>query len=568
VIDDLLRRIRDAPDEDEPRLVYADWVEERGDPARAELIRVQLALGDLALGDPRGETLRKRLWALLREHRERWEEELPELPPGLTWGSPRRGFVDSIYAHAAGPLLELQDTLLRAAPLVRLQLVCWPQGASLSGAVLLGPLRELMLLRNEFVLPSTGRDDPMLGEVLAWPELARLTQLEIAELELTTQGALALARAALPSLRKFRWIVHHPAPSVQPLVEAPWLGALATLELERLALTGEALRQLCARLGPGLSRLSLRQADLDDEGCAVLARSGVLSGLKLLDLSRNRIGPDGVRSLLGGLSAGTQLVLDETSLDSAAFEALVASPTFAWTSRFGTGSGEPAVGEAGALQLASSPYARGLISLVLSRQGLTERAVTALFTSPHLRVLRHLQLGHNQLVRLPVCELPSLESLSADHDRLCVLDEFCASSFLPELEHLDLEGNELGPEGIEALISARGLPRLRRLILSGNALDRAGILRILAGDGLDNLRELHLRNCGLRPEDLEQLLDAPRLASLESLWLYQPREVPDLELYQQLQRIAFERGCTVDFFRPAVHEESSCRSRGPRTGTG
>ena len=39
----LIDAMRDEPDSVEPGLVYADWLEEQGDP-RAELVRVQLAL--------------------------------------------------------------------------------------------------------------------------------------------------------------------------------------------------------------------------------------------------------------------------------------------------------------------------------------------------------------------------------------------------------------------------------------------------------------------------------------------------------------------------------------------
>ena len=39
-----LRAIKDNPDDDTPRLVYADWLEEHGEPERAELIRVQIEL--------------------------------------------------------------------------------------------------------------------------------------------------------------------------------------------------------------------------------------------------------------------------------------------------------------------------------------------------------------------------------------------------------------------------------------------------------------------------------------------------------------------------------------------
>jgi len=44
--DALLAAIRDNPDEDTPRLVYADWLDENDQPARAEFIRKQIAGDD------------------------------------------------------------------------------------------------------------------------------------------------------------------------------------------------------------------------------------------------------------------------------------------------------------------------------------------------------------------------------------------------------------------------------------------------------------------------------------------------------------------------------------------
>ena len=38
--DTFMRMIIESPDDDGPRLVYADWLEEQGD-ARAELVRIQ-----------------------------------------------------------------------------------------------------------------------------------------------------------------------------------------------------------------------------------------------------------------------------------------------------------------------------------------------------------------------------------------------------------------------------------------------------------------------------------------------------------------------------------------------
>ncbi len=45
--DAFLQAISEKPDDDTPRLVYADWLDEHGDPARAEFIRVQCQLARL-----------------------------------------------------------------------------------------------------------------------------------------------------------------------------------------------------------------------------------------------------------------------------------------------------------------------------------------------------------------------------------------------------------------------------------------------------------------------------------------------------------------------------------------
>lgn len=55
----LLRAVIDAPADDLPRLIYADWLDENGDPSRAEFIRVQVELAgaDDSWTPPRGQSL-------------------------------------------------------------------------------------------------------------------------------------------------------------------------------------------------------------------------------------------------------------------------------------------------------------------------------------------------------------------------------------------------------------------------------------------------------------------------------------------------------------------------------
>ena len=47
----LLREAAENPHDDAPRLVLADWLEDHGEPERAEFVRVQLALARLAHAD-------------------------------------------------------------------------------------------------------------------------------------------------------------------------------------------------------------------------------------------------------------------------------------------------------------------------------------------------------------------------------------------------------------------------------------------------------------------------------------------------------------------------------------
>ena len=107
-----LAAILDSPDDDTPRLVYADWLEENGQEARAEFIRVQCELARLegyeckcgglfaCAGCARfihrgGNSLRRRERELLAD---------PAVTPAqphvsaVTW---RRGFVESITCTAA-----------------------------------------------------------------------------------------------------------------------------------------------------------------------------------------------------------------------------------------------------------------------------------------------------------------------------------------------------------------------------------------------------------------------------------------------------------------------------------
>src|SRR5438477_79436 len=108
-----LDRVCADADDDAPRLVYADWLDERGDP-RGEFIRVQCEWARLCaqrgvvshgadLWSDRLRAAEKRQAELFRLHGAPWYAELPTLP-GLTWGKFERGFVGAVSAADTTPL--------------------------------------------------------------------------------------------------------------------------------------------------------------------------------------------------------------------------------------------------------------------------------------------------------------------------------------------------------------------------------------------------------------------------------------------------------------------------------
>src|SRR5262249_55576702 len=80
VVGGLLQDIKANPDEDGPRLILADYLEEQGEP-RGEFIHLQCQLASLEEDDPDRETLASRAWEIARAHRDEWLGPLQYLHP-------------------------------------------------------------------------------------------------------------------------------------------------------------------------------------------------------------------------------------------------------------------------------------------------------------------------------------------------------------------------------------------------------------------------------------------------------------------------------------------------------
>jgi uncharacterized protein (TIGR02996 family) len=110
----LLAAILAHPDEDTPRLMYADWLQENGQPERAEFIRSQIERTQAGVTEERRQALLKRETAILNRYRLMWLRPFQTLLH-TTDCQFRRGFVEHVEADG-GFYLRAAADLYRLAP--------------------------------------------------------------------------------------------------------------------------------------------------------------------------------------------------------------------------------------------------------------------------------------------------------------------------------------------------------------------------------------------------------------------------------------------------------------------
>jgi uncharacterized protein (TIGR02996 family) len=106
-----LQAIQEDPGDESLRLIYADYLDERGDP-RGEFIRAQCQLANTAEGDPRREELQGRERQLLTAHEQEWIGPLKGLATRWCF---RRGFVEDVWTTARA-FCTHAHTLFRSVP--------------------------------------------------------------------------------------------------------------------------------------------------------------------------------------------------------------------------------------------------------------------------------------------------------------------------------------------------------------------------------------------------------------------------------------------------------------------
>jgi uncharacterized protein (TIGR02996 family) len=383
----LLAAVCADPDNDAPRLAFADWLDRNGESAWAGVIRKQLVRFPELDGAP--EHIRDACHGDIPEIIEAHEQVRRELPLGVTFRRLVRGFPETIHADV-DTFLENADALFARLPLRALS-TRTGDGAlhRLADSPHLARLRGL-------VLGWYPADADSMRRLGAAPHAANLRSLEFSGLS-DPASAVALVNCPLfPRLEELRWSFPLDHGAVGPFVEAfARLGPtrLRILEQPVCGLNAAGVVRLVNAPAAGsLKDLAMGNVPLTDESIKALSTSPRLAGLRslsfyrsitrlpqlktllkgpvwrpcFLDLRWSRIGAQGVKALLDCPATQELAALDlsDNPIGDGGAKALAAAPS---SSRLRyLRLLDCKIGDAGGLALAESSYLKGLAYLVLS----------------------------------------------------------------------------------------------------------------------------------------------------------------------------------------------------------
>jgi uncharacterized protein (TIGR02996 family) len=293
----LLAAIIANPAEDTPRLAYADWLDENGDPTRARFIRLQYEIEKLPPIGAKASKAKKEEEALLKKHQKKWAGEIAGLAGGYRF---RRGFVEMVRVSVAN-FLKHGKRLFELAPLreVRFDEI----GDRMPALVKSPHFGRVETLGFNSYIGDQLHDDDHLAALLAAPALATVRRLNFGMSSLGTDDLKQIARC--PHLGS---VVHldlssNPfgADGLNAIVHSNCLPALKSLVIwgwNSVYMDG-ARALVASPLADRLEHLVLAYQNFGDEGARIVARAKRLKNLRTLDLSDNDITDAGAKALVG-----------------------------------------------------------------------------------------------------------------------------------------------------------------------------------------------------------------------------------------------------------------------------
>ena len=418
----LLAAIEAEPDNDLPRLIYADWLEEHGQAERAEFIRLQCELAQMPLAHPERPHRHQRAEQLLYDHELRWLGE---------WNRARlidwrfdRGMLDTIEMGPR-PFLWHGQELLQREPVRRLRLN--------------GPYGE-------------GVAAEVIPQIIQVPHFARIRGLDLSNSHVLNDWVRALSALTLqPHLEELNLRGQPPLRDAEILLltNSPAFARLRSLQLPRL---GTHQRRFSDKMRQGaLATLNdLRWPDPEEES-AERSRTTLpdwlwTRGWKRLDLSlRGSVLVDASARLRESPLVAEALLLRATATLPSGRELTTINPRLPRLAIFGEPDSE-ATDATACYRSLTALEPNCLESLTHHAPQLTRGHFAALASLPTLG-----SLGE--------CHLHSLQEPFRDDDIAPLVE----ASWFSQLSRLSLIGFGREPSTARRLADAPSLARLEEL---------------------------------------------------------------------------------------------------------
>ena len=333
------------------RFIYADFLDDAGDPDRAELVRVQVALGRMNEDDPLRAELSEKQAELLAANQERWTEHLGDLVCNCEF---RRGVLDSVVIDAAQFLSRGAELLRRVS------------------------LRRIRLRDSAEVFP----------DLMASPLVEKIPELDFCGNSLGNGGVNLLARSDFLKELEVLDLGFNGIDDlgVKTLARAINLPKLTTLSLSfNGRITSSGIAELASSpFLAGLMSLDLTNNEIDDGGVAALVSSKSLLQLQNVRLSENPVGDAGVAAFADSDLLGRQL---------------------SRTGRLELRTNQ--IGSSGAKILAECPKLSRCTALDLTGNTIGDSGLSAIVRSANLTNLKVLKVGQNQITDTGINSLRS-----------------------------------------------------------------------------------------------------------------------------------------------------------------
>jgi uncharacterized protein (TIGR02996 family) len=487
----LVQACKDEPEDDNLRLILADWLDDHGEPERAELIRLSLRLSRPRIHPACQAVDLAQLARLRKQHDARWLGNLP-LRGEVQY---HRGFIEVVGSMDEMRKQRAESDLAAVAPWTERMRLMFSQ-RSLATEYLNNPCARAF---TSLDLSNGNVDRGIIRQMIDSPWMPHLRELRLLLRPTAASWGWLLfaASSGLTGLRSLGIQGKLTLKEVRSLAGAPFVTTLRSLTL-RMHLDLPTLRVLAGMPElAGLTHLDLTWCQIPEGALAILAGSPHLRQLHTLRLGATGITDVAPLATSPLLDSVRVLELPRQDLTATEIEALARSSHLGCLEELNF-TATP-IGNNAIAALVANPAVANLRRLNLTGGGVSPDAIRALAASPHLGRLESLNLGGNNV-------------LNSSN-----LGPLFKSERLTSLRHLNLSQTNIDDRGIDALVAGPLAPGLRSLQLSWTPIGPASANTLARSRSLQELEALELAHCHLGPDGFRALAGSTTLECLT--WL-------------------------------------------------